>query len=225
MSAAGLARSKAVYRLMAACGGLAIVFLVVWSIPSGPRSVVAKSVSANAQHSSAKPATSGALGTIAEPGTGSQCPVSLAYPRVLPSTVTGWVSRSCDANVAIWTLSLAGTANTDTTVALGAAGGAAHAASVVTYIVSFPSSPGPPGWQSLPDPIVNDATVRISTTVLSDGAVARITTPVTGFGMSRVEWIKDGSYFQVLCPHGATVADGLTGISDSDLLALANSVR
>lgn len=166
-----------------------------------------------------------ASGPANEPGTGETCPASLPYPRTLPNSVKGWATQTCGGNVARWTLTLAGGANADTRATSGANSPDAHAGSVVNYSVSFPSPTGPPGWAVLPSPVVNDSSVKSRTTTLPDGSTARVTTPVSGYGMSRVEWIKDGSYFQILCDHGDTPTQGLTGLSDSDLVALANSVR
>jgi len=121
-------------------------------------------------------------------------------------------------------MALAGEANADTRGNLGAGLPEAHAASFATYIVSYPSPTGPPGWVELPPPVVDDASVTISGATLKDGTVARVTTPVSAYGMARVEWIKAGSYFQMLSDHGGTLTQGVTGISGSDLLSLANSV-
>lgn len=167
------------------------------------------------------PGVTTATGFVGEPGTGEPCPATLAYPRTLPASVTGWTSQTCGGHLASWTLALAGPANTDTRSS--ASGAAAHGPSILSYLVSFPSPGGPVGWTALPDPVESAGT--ITRTTLADGRAARVTTHSNGYGLSRVEWITRGAYFQLLCDHGETGPDGRTGIADADLLALADSVR
>ena len=195
------------------------------SIPGTEHRTSSRSTSATADTLAATSGAGTDGATSNEPGSGEACPSSLPYPRTLPASVTHWTSQICGSNVARWSLGLTGAANADTRGSLGTGALDAHAGSLVSYIVSFPSPTGPPGWKALPDPVVSDESVKITTSSLDDGSAARVTTPVNGYGLSRVEWVKNGSYFQLLSDHGGTVSQGLTGISEPDLLTLANSVR
>lgn len=166
-----------------------------------------------------------ATGFAREPGTGEPCPVALPFPRALPASVIGWTQQTCGGHLASWRLALTGAANTDNRGIPAVSAAQEHGPSGAAYLVSFAAPAGPVGWTVLPDPITDDDTVTITAITLADGSAARFTTPTRSVGMSRVEWIKAGSYFQVLCDHGVAASDGITGIPDADLLALANSVR
>lgn len=90
-------------------------------------------------------------------------------------------------------------------------------------MTSFPSPGGPAGWTELPAPLVADDSVTISKTALPAGVTARVAEPVDDNGLVRVEWVRDGIYYQLRSDRGAT-PDGTTGLPASTVLAMARTL-
>jgi len=169
--------------------------------------------------------TANAGGAPQEPGQGGVCPAALAIPVATTPGLAGLVSHSCGGHIAFATYAIPGPANSDTRSTAPAGDYlASHPAATVHYIVSYPDAGGPPGWSTLPPPTGDDSSVKITTVHLANGLPARVTTPLDAAGMYRVEWIKAGSYYQLLNGHGHT-SQGTTGVPQSVLLAMANNIR
>lgn len=184
--------------------------------PASPRTAVTARAGLNA-------ATAG--GAPQQPGSGGVCPAALTMPAATTRGLAGLVSHSCGGHIALATYGIPGLANSDTrTTAPAGDYLASHPAATVQYVVSYPDAGGPPGWFTLPPPTVDDSSVKITTVHLANGLPARVTTPVGAAGMYRMEWIKAGSYYQLLSAHGHT-SQGTTGVPQSTLLAMANGIR
>jgi hypothetical protein len=214
--------------VVGAAGAVATIVVMADPSPNSPSSILAMAPQpvpprpALAARNGLNAAT--AVGAPQEPGSGGVCPETLALPTSTDPGLAGMVSRSCGGHIAIVTYAIAGPANSDTRAS--APNGdylASHPASTVHYIVSYPDPSGPPGWSSLPPPTVNDTSVKITNLQLANGLSARVTTPIGAVGMYRVEWINAGSYYQLLSAHGYT-SQGTTGVPQSTLLAMANSL-
>lgn len=160
-----------------------------------------------------------------EPLSGSTCPDQLSGPLPLVPGVSSVVSRSCGANSAVVEFAIAGKANAATGSAAAQQAGdlSSHPASYLRLVTSFPTPGGPPGWKALPAPLVADDSVTITQTSLAAGLTARVTNPVKNNGLVRVEWIQNGTYYQLLSDRGWT-PDGATGLPASTVIAMAKTL-
>lgn len=160
-----------------------------------------------------------------EPPSGGVCPAQLAGPLALVPGVTSVVSRTCGADSAVVEFAIAGKANAATGSAAARLAGdvTARPARYLRLVASFPSPGGPPGWKTLPAAMIDDDSVVLTQTTLAVGVTARVTTPVKDNGLVRVEWIGNGTYYQLLSDRGWT-PDGTTGLPATAVVAMAKTL-
>ena len=180
---------------------------------------------APAQQQTGNTVTSADQAAPSEPLSGSSCPAQVNGPFALVSSVTSVVSRSCGPNSALVEFAIAGKANAATGSAAAQRAGdlTAHPASYLRLVESFPTPGGLPGWKTLPAALVDDDTVAITQASLASGITARVTDPIHDNGLVRVEWIQNGTYYQLLSDRGWT-PDGTTGLPAATVVEMAKTL-
>lgn len=175
---------------------------------------------------SVQPATTPTPGEVPgpDPGTDIDTPtqcvgVQLILPDYLPAAVIPAPHIQCGSHDVMVDYRLLGEANRDTYPSSGAAtkfDGSQHPASILSLgIVDDPSG----SLDSAADPEFFD----VHDVRLSNGATARQTTPLNGYGPYRLDWVLGDKMFTLLGTRGST-DQGDSGLPISQLLKIANSI-
>ena len=157
-------------------------------------------------------------------GSDSNCPASSAAashrPTYLPAKAAATPKVDCVGESSALIYSLLGVENADTFPAGGASGkadGSEHPASVIVV------NTVPANGSLLPDAPTADAYVSVTTVTLSPGVSARVIAPTSGYGVYRIDWVKNGLVHQLVASRGHT-DHGDTGLPLSELLRMAVSI-
>jgi hypothetical protein len=175
---------------------------------------------------SVQPATTPGPGEVPGPdpgteiNTATQCVgVQVILPDYLPTAVIPTPDIRCGSHNVTVDYRLLGEANSDTFPSSGAAtkfDGSQHPASILSLaIVDDPSG----NLDSAADPEFFD----VHDVKLASGATARQTTPISGYGPYRLDWVMGGKMFTLLGTRGST-DQGDSGLPMSELLKIANSI-
>lgn len=143
----------------------------------------------------------------------------LGAPSYLPSIATlADVVRDAAGGQIVREYALSGRANANTVTAQGLALNpkAVHPATVMTvYYI--------PGLQNPDIPV--DPTYFDVAAVDINGARGTLSTPKSGLGAYRVDWVDAAGDYHVVLSERLKTPEGTSGLAAADLLAVARSVR
>lgn len=119
----------------------------------------------------------------------------------------------------MWTYALSGLANRDTFPASGPSrsDGTQHPASIITLSALY----DPTGV--LPAPLADPTYFFVRSLSIGGGRTARVSSPKSGYGPYRVEWVQGGEFYAIIGTRGFT-SDGKSGVPLSQLVKMAESV-
>lgn len=221
----GLRRVVMTKRSWLSLGSAAVCAALLWSSyaalmfrsSGGQQQRNGSAATGTAQSADAVSAANGEDTDVNIPG---QClGVAVVTPSYLPIGVLSVPDISCGAHNVLMVFRLVGAANSDTFPASGAAtefDGSQHPASVL----SFAETDGPAN--SLPDGI-DPEFFAVRDITLTNGALARVTTPLSGYGPHRIDWLMGNKLFTLLGTRGST-NEGDSGLPMDELIKIADSV-
>lgn len=197
---------------------------VVWSL--APPSTVHRSSGDDPRHErgSTPAATTARVASAGDPDAEVNLPeqcvgVAVVTPAYLPTAVLPVPDVSCGSHNVLMVFRLVGAANSDTFPPSGAPtqfDGSQHPASVLSYAVTD----NPTGL--LPDGIDQEF-FAVRDVTLTNGALVRVATPLSGYGPYRLDWSLGNKLFTLLGARGST-DQGDSGLPVAELIKIADSV-